>query len=283
MIEEVFSDEDIDRIKHKYVVQKGDGAFAHLNDELNSKTYAVLMQRNNAVSSDRDHYVAVIDCRGAKAQRRFFTRWHEIAHVLTLYKQLALPLHRSCDDGTPLERLMDTIAGEVGFYGPLFEPMLASALQKHGRLSFAVVEELREEFCPEASFQATLIACVKRTALPAAYIEIGSGYKRDEKRQLESGQGLFGWEDVPKPKLRILNCSSNRSAKEKGILFHRNMEVPARSSLVGGTRPEVAVEEHGRESLQIWTHSDGSSLGETVVQMESRDLSNSLIVLVTDG
>jgi hypothetical protein len=61
------------------------------------------------------------------------------------------------------------------------------------------------------------------------------------------------------------------------------MEVPARSSLVGGTRPEVAVEEHGRESLQIWAHSDGSSLGETVVQMESRDLGNSLIVLVTAG
>ena len=46
-------------------------------------TYGALVQRRNAGPTDPDRFVAVIDSRGGKLARRFFTRWHEIAHRLT--------------------------------------------------------------------------------------------------------------------------------------------------------------------------------------------------------
>ena len=60
--------------------------------------------------------MAVIDCRGGKLARRFFTRWHEIAHRLTTHADRGdeEPAYRSEHD--PIERMMDEIAGHVGFY-----------------------------------------------------------------------------------------------------------------------------------------------------------------------
>jgi hypothetical protein len=280
-VEEVHADSDIEKLTEKYAVQKGDGAFAHLAKELNADTFAVLMQRKHATASDPDQFVTVIDCRGAKAKRKFFTIWHEIAHMLTLYEQLQLPLHRSRGSGSPLERLMDMIAGEVGFYDPIFEPMLHAALQKHGGLCFAAVEEIQSTFCPGASFQATLIACVKRSPMAGAYIEVGLGLKKCEEQLVASGQGLLAWEGSPRPKLRVLNSSSNAAGKSAGILFHRNMEVPSCSHLFHRFRGMEAQPEPVRENLKLWTHSDGSHLGHTAVRLETRPIQNALIGLVT--
>src|SRR5688572_26645273 len=51
-VEEVQTDSDIEKLKERYAVQKGDGAFAHLGEELNPKTFAVLMQRKHATAAD---------------------------------------------------------------------------------------------------------------------------------------------------------------------------------------------------------------------------------------
>ena len=87
VFEEVCSDDDLERIIAKYVAQ-GEYVFATLRDELGPTTFGLTIKRKHCGPESGDKYVAVIDCRGEKATRRFFTRWHEIAHLLVLEKEL---------------------------------------------------------------------------------------------------------------------------------------------------------------------------------------------------
>ena len=122
VFEEVCSDDDLERIIAKYVAQ-GEYVFATLRDELGPETFGLTIKRKHCGPESGDKYVAVIDCRGDKASRRFFTRWHEIAHLLVLEKELDALVRRSSHD--PIERLMDEIAGRIGFYEPIFGPVFA--------------------------------------------------------------------------------------------------------------------------------------------------------------
>src|SRR5712691_2478237 len=106
MFEEVWSNEDLERVIGKYVAMK-EFVFVKLRGDLDRETFATLMERSTATAVSPDRYVAVVDCRGEKASRRYFTRWHEIAHLLTLTRQLELPFHRSRKQRDPIEQLMD--------------------------------------------------------------------------------------------------------------------------------------------------------------------------------
>src|SRR5581483_6581709 len=143
---------------------------------------------------------------------RFFTRWHEIAHLLTLQGQLELPLHRSRKDESPTERLMDVLAAEVGFYDPIFRPILQRETKKDETLTFETVERIRTAFATDASFHATLNACVKRLDSPMLVVEVGLGLKKDEERQLESRQTVLFAAPTPQPKLRVLRVAANAPA-----------------------------------------------------------------------
>ena len=280
VFEMVWSDEDLSQIIRKYV-GLGEPIFATLRDQLDSKTYGSLIERRRITGTSKDRYVAVIDCRGVKAARRFFTRWHEIAHLLTLHGQLELPLHRSSN--SPTERLMDAIAGEIGFYEPLFGPVLAEELAKERFLTFGTVERIRQRFCPDASFQATLNACVNRLGSAALVMEARIGYKKSEQRELDSRQRQLIQSVAPRAKLRVYSVAGNKRAVRSQLKVHQNMQVPPASLIYklfvndGGTvRSEIA----GVESLGVWRHSDGSSLANIAVRIEARRLPDSVLALV---
>ena len=95
VFEEIRSDADFDRITDKYARAKKDPVFATMRmrfDDADNPTYGTLVKRKNVGDDAPDRFVAVIDCRGGKLARRFFTRWHEIAHRLTTHADQA---HRS--------------------------------------------------------------------------------------------------------------------------------------------------------------------------------------------
>jgi hypothetical protein len=281
VFEEVRSDEDLNQIVRKYVAL-GEPIFATLKGDLDEKTFATLIERRKIDGNSNDRYVAVIDCRGNKAARRFFTRWHEIAHLLTLQGQLELPLHRSTSDRSPTERLMDTIAGEIGFYHPLFEPILRDETNKPDGLTFSGVERVRERFCREASFQATLNACVNRLKSPILVIEIGLGFKKEEERQINSTQGNLFPVTQPKMKLRVLNIVGNEAAKVSGLKIHKNMQIPA-ASLLHRFFLENANEGNeiaGVENLNIW-HSKGVSLANIRVRIHARRFEKTVRALIS--
>jgi len=281
VFEMVWNDDDLTQIIRKYL-NLGEPIFGTLKADLDDKTFATLIERRKVNASSPDRYVAVVDCRGVKAARRFFTRWHEIAHLLTLHGQLELPLHRSTK--SPTERLMDAIAGEIGFFDPLFNPILVEEMRKEGRLSLTVVESVRERFCPEASFQATLNACVKRCGSPVVVLEVGLGLKKKEEKTLKSCQGELIPSEPPKAKLRVLSVVGNKWATKSNLMIHRNMQVPTSSlihKLYFQGDPNMVSEGAGYENLAIWRHSDGTALGNIGMFIQAKKLQDSVVAIVT--
>ena len=282
VIEEFHSDEELKAIIRKYIGM-GEGAFAALAIDFDDKTFATLMERQNVNRHSRDRYVAIVDCRGAKGKRRFFTRWHEIAHLLTMYRQLELPLHRSRGDNTAMERLMDKIAGEIGFYEPILRPVLNSEIVSNGGLTFDGIENVRQGFCPDASFQATLKACVSRVNVPVIYVEAALALKKAERDLLASDQTDFLPRQMPAAKLRAVVVMPNQKAR--GLMeIHRNMEVPPTSiiyrTFLGDQALGDAFELLGPESLGGWKHSDGSSLADLRVLVHARRFPGGVYAMV---
>lgn len=282
VFEFVWSDEDLLEIIRRYV-RLGEPVFATLKADLDEKTFATLIERRKITAVSQDRYIAVVDCRGSKCARRFFTRWHEIAHILTLQGQLELPLHRSTRDKNPTERLMDTIAGEIGFYEPLFRPILNEEVAKEGFLTFAAVERIRTKFCPEASFHATLNACVNRLGTPALVMEAGLGLKKHEEEQVNSPQQELLPVVAPKPKLRVKHVTGNKWAAAAELRMHQNIQVPSSSvihRLFFSDGSPISSDAEAVEWLGAWRHSDGKSPSEIRVKMQARRLPESVLALL---
>jgi hypothetical protein len=283
VFEEVRSDADFDRIKEQYAKAKKDPVFATMRmrfDDADNPTYGALVKRKNAEPGALDRYVAVIDCRGSKLARRFFTRWHEIAHRLTTHVDggATEPGYRSEHD--PIERLMDEIAGHVGFYGPFFEPVFAMAQGGQALLTFETVEAVRRGGFPEASFQATLNACAKRLPTPVVYLEAAIAYKKAVKKRVEDDSpGLFGKKEPPEGQLRAVKVVANDAAHGEKFVIPTNMRVPEASVIRRLFVDETAGDGACREDLSWW-ESQGKKLEGRAVAVEARRLADRVIAIV---
>lgn len=276
---EIHSDDDLDQVIREYV-SGGDIVFVHLKHSLDNWTFAELIERENAIDAS-DRYVAVIDCRGEeKRARRFFTRWHEIAHLLTLTHQAQPPFNRDAKERCPIERLMDVIAGEIGFYSPVFNPAIERAVDAHGSLTYQAVEDARNAYCPDASFHATAIAAVKAYNRPALLVEARFALKAHEQRAVQEGQTFLSEDDQPKAKLRAVSVMPNHAANEIGMRIHRNMEVPKVSVIAKAIEIGDESVVSGSENLSSWIHSDGSSLPDVIVWIDASATPNRAIALV---
>ncbi len=227
-IEEVWSGAGLGELVRRYAAA-GEPVFAYLPDQFDDLTFAALIRLRGG-SDESPRHVAVVDCRGPKAHRRFFSRWHEIAHLMTLPPTAETPVHRSRHDRSAIERLMDIIAAELGFYDPLFRPLVAAEARMSGGLTFAGVERVRRAFSPTASYEATLSACVSRVESPLVLVEAGLALSGREERQFET-------EPVPsrrpKPQMRALKAIHNEAARNAAFALRPRMKIPAASQLYG--------------------------------------------------
>jgi hypothetical protein len=277
--EEFENESGLNEIVSRYV-NLGETIFATLPGLFDETTFATLIERRKIDGRSPHRYVAVIDCRGDKRLRRFFTRWHEIAHLLTLYDQLELPLHRSTNEKTPTERLMDVIAGQVGFFDEILMPLLEAEIMRSGRLTFDGVERVRDRFAPGASFQSTLNACVARMQAPAAIIEVGWGFRKSEQRNMASAQLALIPMPQPTAKVRVLSFLPNEHSRGC-IEVHRNMEVPADSVLFQTlVDPSRLDDQDSVEELGEWKHSDGKHLPSTRVVIQAQRVRDKVIGLL---
>jgi hypothetical protein len=266
---EVWSDDDLDAVVEEYARRRKDAAFAYLRKDLDFETFATLIRCRRQIGDVEDHYVAVVDCRGEKASKRFFTRWHEIAHVLTLFEQLELPLHRSTVKKDAVERMMDIVAGDIGFYSPLFSPVVNDAAAGT-RFDFQTVGRIRQLFCPSASIQATLNAAVAQLEAPIIFLEAALGLKKQEERVLNSGQQEFFPEPPPIARLRVRTAISNGHARRLGLKIHPNMRVPQTSVIASVfDRDDEFNPEFAFENLGQWALSKGTQLPATPVSVDA--------------
>ena len=267
-IVEINSDADIAALL-KRVPPTREPVLARLAAELDDSTDAVILQRQSRADWEMP-YLAVINCRGWHRSRRYFSKWHEVIHLLLDGKQLRFAFRkRAAKRKHPEEVLVDKIAGELAFHPDLFGPVFHAHLESAGRLTFDVVERVLAEIAPDASRESALYACVRHCLQPVFFLRARRLYKNSERRQLDDL--LSGLDDVnlPQPKLRVLSSSPNDAATQLGIRFHENMQVPE-TSLVSqafnGSEDRVA----GQEPLEIWQTSSGGPIGHGRLYVEAR-------------
>ncbi|HUS13005.1 MAG TPA: hypothetical protein VMZ30_21215, partial [Pyrinomonadaceae bacterium] len=219
---EICTGDDLSQLKENYL-RKEERQFQLLEKYLGPDVYAITFLLLKARPDER-RYVSVIDCRGDKAWRAYFSKWHELAHLLTITSQMRLNFCRShiaSDRKDPEEMLMDVIAGQLGFFIDLIGHRL------RGEISFERIGELRRSLCAEASYESALYGFLKPWPQSCVMIEAGLGYKKGEQDQLL--QGSFGFLEPPVAQLRVLKVSPNDRAREEGIFIPTKFRIPKNS------------------------------------------------------
>jgi hypothetical protein len=256
------SDEDLQRIKQNYLDRR-EVAFARLEEEFSDDVFGVTFKLHHREPWE-PQYVSVIDCRGEKAARAYFTKWHEIAHLLTQTEQMRLVFrrtHSAKNSGDPEERLMDVIAARFGFYPEFVQRFIGEGI------SFEAIEKLRERLCPEASYQSSLINFVKCWNSPCILLHAEMGLRKGEEAKLV--QGGFFFADVPQQSLRAVNVAPNDLARARGFAIYENMRVPERSVIHRVFAGEIICGE-AEEDLSWWEASSGKSLKPCRVKVQAR-------------
>jgi hypothetical protein len=258
----ISSDEDLERIKQKYLAQR-EKAFVRLEDEFSDEVFGVTFKLLHCESWE-PQYVSIIDCRGEKAARGYFTKWHEIAHLLTQTEQMRLVFrrtHSSANGGDPEERLMDVIAGRFGFYPPFVHSFIKE------EISFEAIEDLRIQLCPEASQQSSLINFAKCWNAPCILLRAEMGLRKGEEAKLS--QGGFYFADGPQYVLRAVHVSPNDLARDSKFAIYENMRVPEKSVIHRVFNDELLYAE-AEEDLSWWESSSGRSLIANRIKVKAR-------------
>ena len=231
----------------KQFVTAGETGLAQLQREFANGVLGITVLRLKKKPFERK-YISVINCWGRSAERSYFTKWHELIHLLTLTDQSRLSFRRThvvCDKKDPEETLMDVVAGHVAFHPPLVKPYAKR------NLSFELIEEIRAAVFPEASRTADMIGIPKAWPHPAVLIRAALAPKRFSSEL----------------QLRATEVSVNQAATDDGVFAIRNFRVPEDSVIhevfTGKANRAEAVEE-----MEQWISSDGTQWvgGEFVVR-----------------
>ena len=223
---EVHSDQDLRDLRDRYI-RDGELAFADVENELaNPHTYGITYRLKTPRISQR-RFVSVIDCRGEKAFRSYFTKWHELAHLLTLTPQQRFKFYRTHvrpEEKDPEEAVMDMIAGNIGFFDEIVRRHAA------GPISFSAIADLKERLCPEASVQASVFGFVQAWPQASLFLEAKWGRKKRDADRI--AHGLLKPGNAPDPALRVAGTTPNAPAREIDLFIPLNMRIPEQSVIV---------------------------------------------------
>jgi hypothetical protein len=235
------SDEDLMQLRREYASRREFGA-ARLAKELDAPdcfggTFALKHPLRGI------KYVAVIDRRGAKRPRFYFTKCHEIAHILLMTDQRRIVFRRTHEEQNhPEEQLVDRIAARIGFFPALLQPYMIAPL------SFDVINQIISDLCPEASWESSVRGVLNAWPYPAARIRAELRLKRKEEG--ERHQGLLSFLPPKAARLRIESVALNEAAERAGFALFQNMRVPE-SSIISSVFNGAGAGQ-AREDLASW-------------------------------
>ena len=242
---------------------------SELRTEFGGDTDAVTVRHLDPKPWDREYW-ALINCQGWHEFRRYFSKWHEIVHRLLDGQQLAFAFRRTSGNRPkPAEVLVDRVAATLAFYPDMFEPIVREEFAKEGRLTFDVIDNVRERIAPDASREATANACLRHIPSPVWFLQYRMGLKASEMRRLNNPQMSFFPEESPETKLRVRNGSSSPSAEELGVRFYPNMRVPESSIVSLGFHEAWGEPQLGTEVLDAWETSSGGPIGCGEIHLEA--------------
>lgn len=262
IIEEVHDNRDLIEISDRYLSQ-GEGTFARITSELDQRTFALAIRLRR--SRNGCTHVAVIDCRGAKYARRWFSMWHEIVHLM-LNPQLELDFRRTtAETKDPVEVMIDKIAGELAFYSPMYDsPTLSDP-----RVCFRDLETHRERLSPEASREFSYATIISRMQRPALFLVAALALKASEERALRTHR--LG-DPRPTPKLRVIRTVASDSARRAGLFIPHKYRVPPASiiyRLFSGEVEAASGTLRKIENLNQWEDSQGRRLPNVPLLVEA--------------
>jgi hypothetical protein len=248
---EVRTDQELAEIKD-YFLQRGEKEFALVDHELRSGVFAITFRLLTPRKGERQ-FISIIDCRDEKARRSYYSKWHELAHLLTLTDQRRLKFcrtHSALVKKDPEEALMEKIAGYIGY--------LPDLVHRHARgpISFDKIDAIRVTLCPESSVYASIIGMTKNWPNPCVLLEATLEYKKREREELN--QPKFSFALTPQPKLRITSITPSAGAEDFASFLHPNMRVPKRSIIYRVFMEDLLLVEDVQENLSWWeTSTDG--------------------------
>jgi len=241
--EEIRDNTDLDLLEKNYVKSKNEFGFARIRKEIQTKSVdAWLFERSNAESNDFDRWVAVLNLTETE-DRAYWNKFHELAHRLAEPPQKILPFRRESITKTdPVEKLIDTIAGNLAFHPKLFSPHIKRI--SNSAITFDNVDLVRNSFAPSASLLATTNAVVKIYNRPALAFKAALNKKMNG--------------DANSLALRVSPQAHNILAREAGLILFRNMRVPLESCVYQTFLTGQSC--IASENTKIWTTSSGHSL-----------------------
>jgi hypothetical protein len=220
-------------------------------------------------------YLAVVDARGERASRAYFTAWHELAHLLVHPDQLPFPGFRRTPAATerdkdPIESVVDHIAGRVAFHPPLFAPALERAMADHGGLTFEALDAARFSAAPTASLFATAMGSIQVVSSPVLLVTAEMALKAEERRFTRGPQVTFDFAATTvKEKLRVTTVAPNDLVAGSSLAIRRNMRVPAASVLAQAHASEIDVTLGADEHQEWWESSRGGPLASQPIRVEA--------------
>jgi len=266
----VRTDQELDELVREQL-ERREVIFSTLKGEFANGTEAITIKLQNAgVGMKRN--LAVIDGRGEQAHRVYFGIRHEESHLLSLTPaQLSFVFRRThATQNAAEERLMDRIGGELAFYPPLFRPELERLQRRYVRPCFQLVDDVRSEVCPDASWTATAIAVVEQNDFPTLFVTARYGSKTGDAGPRSAN---FALRASPR---------GNQAAKTAGLMIPWNYRVPQASIIsVAFHAPHALLDQHADERLGIWTASNGSRLRDLPVHVEVRRRGDRVSAIVT--
>ena len=270
---EIHSDDDLARLLQR-IPPTAEPMMARVAAELDDDTDGITIKRLSPQEWER-RYLAVINCRGWHHSRRFFTKWHELAHRLVDGEQLGLAFRQTLSERKePGEMLVDKIAGEIAFSPQIVAPNAYDCLSEIG-LTFESVDALRQAVAPEASRQATALALIRYTKLPAWYLRCTNSLKLSEARAALAGKIT----DKLVPKLRVTQVSPNDAAAQSGVRIHQWMRVP--ESGVVALSHRSGLDHAGSEPLEEWETSSGGPIGFGQLFVDTQVVGEEVLALVS--
>lgn len=261
---EIHCDDDLTQLTREYA-DRGEPCAALFHSELTEDVYGVTFKLCRPGKFDLP-YISLIDCRGNKVHKVYFTKWHELGHLLILTDQRRLSFKRTHalhELKSPEESMVDVIAGEFAYYAPMVLPYAK------GGLTFTTIDSARAALCPEGSYQSALIGLVKVWPTSCVLIEARWAGKQS------SHPGQYAVSCA----LRAAHVLVNDAARESGLRLHRNFRVPE-SSVIHRVYAESLSEGTANENLDWWTSSDGTRLQDQELRVSAKRIGNTIYALL---
>ncbi len=260
--EVVSSINDLDRIMRSWA-NRGEFQFATVEREFEGGVLGITFRIQRPAEWEAP-FVSVIDARGDRRNRAWFTKWHELGHLLILGDSSRKSFCRThLADGIrePEETLVDRIAGACGFHPILVQPFATETL------TFEKVEAIRKQLFPDASVQASRLGIVNAWPFSCLLLECRRAGRRSQAANAED------WD------LRAVRVSANDAARMERLMIFANVRVPQRSVIMRVFEGQKAASEV--ENLNWWASSGTVQEDRRVLVSAAASTDGALWALVT--